>query len=122
MLSEDPICSVELDIMKDCIGREYEELLIKLLKEKNMCFETESELRIRGKPKTPDILFLIPMGLKSDMYDNIHTNNINNNEGDNDEFSIENSVTLNNSDIDNNNYYVINWIDSKAMVLYSLLI
>ena len=117
MISEDPICSVELDIIRECIGREYEELLVKLLNDKNMCFETESQLRSRGKPKTPDILFLIPMGLKAEIFDAIHTTNTTNQLDNIDDYSIDNSTALNNSNVDNNNnnYYVINWIDSKAM-------
>jgi len=51
---------------KECIGTEYEEYLIDRLNEKKLCFETESELRSRGKPKTPDILFLIPMAIPRD--------------------------------------------------------
>lgn len=38
-------------------------MLNELLRSKHMCFETEEELRKKGKPKTPDVLFLIPMGL-----------------------------------------------------------
>jgi hypothetical protein len=61
LIANDPICSPELEQVKECLGREYEELLISLLNQKKMCFETEAELRLRGKPKTPDILFQIPM-------------------------------------------------------------
>lgn len=61
LIADDPICSPELEQVKECLGREYEELLIDLLKQKKMCFETEAELRARGKPKTPDVLFQIPM-------------------------------------------------------------
>ena len=60
-IENDPNCSVECNLSRECIGREYEELLIKKLTEKQMCFETEAELRSKGKPKTPDILFLIPV-------------------------------------------------------------
>lgn len=28
------------------------------------CFETESELRLQGKPKTPDVLLMVPLALK----------------------------------------------------------
>ena len=51
--------------LKECVGREYEEYLIDRLTQQKMCFETEAELRSRGKPKTPDILFLIPMAVRS---------------------------------------------------------
>ena len=59
----DPLCSHEVDLMKECAGKEFEALLLQQLRSKHMCFETEAELRGRGKPKTPDILFLIPMGV-----------------------------------------------------------
>ena len=59
----DPLCSHEIDLMKECAGKEFEALLLQQLRSKHMCFETEAELRSRGKPKTPDILFLIPMGV-----------------------------------------------------------
>ena len=31
------------------------------LRNLSICFETEAELRLRGKPKTPDIVLMIPM-------------------------------------------------------------
>lgn len=69
LLEMDPVCSQELELVKECLGREYEEMLISLLNDKKMCFETESQLRSRGKPKTPDILFLIPMATKTTTLD-----------------------------------------------------
>ena len=60
-MAKDPFCAHPLEQLKECVGKEYEEYLIARLQEKNLCFETEAELRSRGKPKTPDILFLIPM-------------------------------------------------------------
>lgn len=60
-IENDPNCNVEINLTRECIGKEYEELLIKKLIDKGMCFETETELRSKGKPKTPDILFLIPI-------------------------------------------------------------
>lgn len=60
-MANDPFCSHPFEQMKECVGKEYEEYLIARLQEKCLCFETEAELRSRGKPKTPDILFLIPM-------------------------------------------------------------
>ena len=38
--------------------------MIELLHQRKICFETEAELRARGKPKTPDILLLIPMAVE----------------------------------------------------------
>ena len=60
-MASDPFCSHPCEQLKECVGKEYEEYLIARLHDKRMCFETEAELRSRGKPKTPDILFLIPM-------------------------------------------------------------
>ena len=60
-ISEDPFNSYQNDVLKQFIGKEYEELLIEMLTDRKMCFETEEELRNKGKPKTPDIVFLIPM-------------------------------------------------------------
>ena len=60
-IANDSICSHESSQIQECMGREYEELLISMLNRMKMCFETEADLRLRGKPKTPDILFLIPM-------------------------------------------------------------
>lgn len=59
----DPLCSLESDQLKECTGKEFEALLLQQLQAKKMCFETEAELRNKGKPKTPDILFLVPMGV-----------------------------------------------------------
>ena len=50
MLCDDPVCSFEVDIVKECLGREYEQLLIDLLRQRHMCFETESDQRSRGAP------------------------------------------------------------------------
>ena len=60
-ISKDPFNSYQNDVLKTFVGKEYEELLITLLTDRRMCFETEEELRSKGKPKTPDVLFLIPM-------------------------------------------------------------
>jgi Protein of unknown function TPD sequence-motif len=92
-IMSDPLCSVECDQQKECSGKEYESLLMQQLLARNMCFETEAALRNRGKPKTPDILLLIPMGV-----DNIQRNS---------------------SKVDKQQRsprpHVINWIDSKGM-------
>jgi hypothetical protein len=61
---EDPCSSQSADAVKHCMGQEFEELLYGALKERNICFETEAELRLQGKPKTPDALLLFPMGVK----------------------------------------------------------
>ena len=28
------------------------------------CFETEAELRLQGKPKTPDVLLMVPLAVR----------------------------------------------------------
>lgn len=63
--AQDLTCSHEISQLSECSGREYEEFLIENLIRLHMCFETEVDLRSRGKPKTPDILFLIPMATKT---------------------------------------------------------
>lgn len=92
-IMSDPLCSVECDQLKECSGKEYELLLMQQLLARNMCFETEAALRSRGKPKTPDILLLIPMGVHD-----IQRNTSN---------KEKQQRTL--------RPHVINWIDSKGM-------
>jgi hypothetical protein len=90
MIAADTSSAPDVDLLKEASGKEYEELLIDLLNKRNMCFETEVELRSKGKPKTPDILFSIPMAVALS--------------------ELEQSRSA-----DHSNYAVINWIDSKAM-------
>jgi hypothetical protein len=98
LIGTDQFCSHDIDQLKECLGKEYEELLIELLNQKQMCFETESDLRNRGKPKTPDILFLIPMAMNCKTFNTIDGQN-------------EQEQLL----IKNRSLVIINWIDSKAM-------
>lgn len=91
-IRSDPLCNLESDQLKECSGKEYESLLFQQLVARNMCFETEADLRNRGKPKTPDILLLIPMGVQ--------------------DFR-EVSSTFRSEQHQRPN--VINWIDSKGM-------
>ena len=90
MIALDPSSSPGVDLLKECIGKEYEELLVNLLKSRHMCFETEVELRSKGKPKTPDILFSIPMAVALNSFEQQSVN-------------------------DSSGYAIVNWIDSKAM-------
>ena len=62
-MSEDPYNSQPCNQMQECIGNEFEEYLVERLRGMKLCFETEAELRLRGKPRTPDILFSIPVAL-----------------------------------------------------------
>lgn len=132
LLEMDPVCSHELELVKECSGREYEEMLINLLNEKKMCFETESQLRSRGKPKTPDVLFLIPMATKITSVDVCdHSNQTPETPN-----TVSNPTVLQDTKVDaeqggrplrlsaggtsiitngSGSKVVINWIDSKAM-------
>ena len=122
LLEMDPVCSHELEQLKECLGREYEELLINLLNQKKMCFETEQELRSRGKPKTPDILFLIPMAIKCNATD-VRDNGFPSSgaaSGSRSLYQEDNTRnnTMNGSETpmySQQTKVVINWIDSKAM-------
>lgn len=64
-IAHDSSCSHEVTQLQECCGREYEEMLIEYLQRLGACFETEADLRAKGKPKTPDILFSIPMATKT---------------------------------------------------------
>lgn len=55
-----PLHSRECNI----IGMEYEIRLQTRLKEMDIPFETENELRIKGTAKTPDILLSMPLGIR----------------------------------------------------------
>ena len=100
-ITNDPLCSLEVDQMKECTGIEFEALLLQQLQARNMCFETEAELRNRGKPKTPDILLLIPMGI------------LNIEDGEHD--STKNQRQQHKQTSNSQRPCVINWIDSKGM-------
>lgn len=88
MISMDPSSAPHVDLLKEVSGAQYEDLLTALLTSRRMCFETEVELRSKGKPKTPDILFLVPMAVALSEAEQRHSDQA---------------------------YAVINWIDSKAM-------
>mmetsp|Transcript_16268 Transcript_16268/g.24513 ORF Transcript_16268/g.24513 Transcript_16268/m.24513 type:complete len:247 (-) Transcript_16268:389-1129(-) len=83
---EDPYSSHSCDAVKHCIGREFEELLYDSMRSRQMCFETESDLRLQGKPKTPDVLFLFPMGVRVPVKGEVR-----------------------------GEWQIVHWIDSKAM-------
>ena len=65
-ISEDLVCSLESTLIAECYGREYENVLVEHLKRLHLCFETEQELRSKGRSKTPDALFLIPMATSTE--------------------------------------------------------
>lgn len=60
-ISIDKFCSPVIDNFKEISGHFYEELLQQLLKAKHMSFETEEDLKRKGRSRTPDIYFTIPM-------------------------------------------------------------
>lgn len=113
-IMNDPLCSLEGDQLKECTGKEFEALLLQQLQARRMCFETEAELRNRGKPKTPDILLLIPMGVLDNQK----------NQSKNGKFNYQ-TAQLQNQQLHPQHQqpqsnksqrpYVINWIDSKGM-------
>lgn len=59
--ADDNSYSIENELIKHCVGCEYESILVEKMTEKGLCFETETEMRQQGKSKTPDALLLIPM-------------------------------------------------------------
>ncbi len=62
-ICEDHVLSHTSNQIKDVIGKVYEDFLIQKLVDRKMVFETENDLRNKGHSKTPDIHFLIPMGI-----------------------------------------------------------
>lgn len=139
MIAEDHNNSVEANLIKESTGKDYEDILIDLLRARHMCFETEEESRAKGKPKTPDILFLIPMATTRSKYDpdsaqnasSIFGNNTNNGNTNYPPSTPKRSPSKRSNSLNNNSvfsasggvntmmqtddYIVINWIDSKAM-------
>jgi hypothetical protein len=64
LIGHDLLNAPDIDLMKDLVGKEYEVMLEKLLKKRYMEFETEEDSRRKGRQKTPDILFTIPMAVR----------------------------------------------------------
>jgi hypothetical protein len=124
MITEDPNHSIEAELIKESIGKNYENHLIDMVTKRHMCFETEEESRSKGKPKTPDILFLIPMATIRTKYDPAEiafshgrenlTSSVSSSSS-SATSSSSSSQTLQNINLQSNDYVVINWIDSKAM-------
>jgi hypothetical protein len=61
MISRDLTDAPSISVLKESMGKEYEQLLVRLLDNYHFVYETESDMRKKGKPKTPDIWFTIPM-------------------------------------------------------------
>ncbi|XP_061897415.1 CDAN1-interacting nuclease 1 isoform X3 [Entelurus aequoreus] len=53
-----------VDCIKHAIGQEHEVLLCDKLKEKNLSFLDENQLRARGYDKTPDIILEVPIAVE----------------------------------------------------------
>jgi hypothetical protein len=60
----DPIDGPQHSRECNILGMEYEIRLQKRLRDMDIPFETEDELRIKGTAKTPDILLSIPLGMR----------------------------------------------------------
>lgn len=69
LFAQDAGCSPQIDLLKETCGREYEALLVTILNTYHMSYETEVEMRKKGKPKTPDIWFTIPMAVACNDYE-----------------------------------------------------
>jgi hypothetical protein len=61
LINNDLYEAPHINVIKESMGREYERLLTSLLNKYHFLYETESEMRKKGKPKTPDVWFTIPM-------------------------------------------------------------
>lgn len=94
----DPIYGPRHDRERRIIGVEYEIMLEQILLEKGIPFETESQLRIKGTARTPDILLSCPIGVKIA----VHSRNRNQSK---------------NAHLAGKEYQwkVVCWIDSKAL-------
>jgi hypothetical protein len=79
----------------------------------NMCFETESELRSKGKPKTPDVLLLIPMAVF--IPHKIRRNQKSVTFNDQNSELMKGKCTQYTEDGNGGDCYIVNWIDSKAI-------
>lgn len=110
-ISKDPLNSNEKENLKSCVGREFEELLQNYLDKKHICYETEMELRAKGKPRTPDALLLIPMAVKVKA-NKRYTADSNTTTTNNNTINVKNSGS---NSSDNDGYHIVNWIDSKGM-------
>jgi hypothetical protein len=72
MIANDIADSPNISIIKESMGKEYEQLLTVLLNKYHFIYETEGEMRKKGKPKTPDIWFTIPMATLCSKYETMH--------------------------------------------------
>lgn len=69
MIKHDTINSPDIQFIKENSGKYYELLLIQLLNQRHIIYETEEDSKRKGRPKTPDILLMIPMAVKLNLFD-----------------------------------------------------
>ena len=101
-IAEDPLNSTDCFLKNELSGKEFEDLLINQLDSKGLCYETEEVSRMRGKPKTPDILFLIPMAVLPSVKPETSING-------------KPKASSTKRDCKTAEPVIVNWIDSKAM-------
>ncbi|XP_058255923.1 CDAN1-interacting nuclease 1 isoform X3 [Hemibagrus wyckioides] len=53
-----------VDCIKHAIGQEHEEILREKLRERNLSFVDENQLRAKGYDKTPDIILEVPIAVE----------------------------------------------------------
>lgn len=63
-MDADPDTGPANDRVRRIVGAEYELLLQRKLRGRRVPYESEDELRVRGLAKTPDVRFLIPLGVR----------------------------------------------------------
>lgn len=81
---------------------------------KDIPFETEAELRVRGTARTPDILLSCPVGLRVRRREPRNPLYANDNEEGEGTISRQNQSLVDLDDDDNYEWKVICWIDSKV--------
>lgn len=69
LIQQDLTDAPDISLIKEAMGKEYENLLVSLCNSYHFLYETESEMRKKGKPKTPDIWFTIPMAIICSKYE-----------------------------------------------------
>jgi len=114
--NSDPLYGPRFDRERQYVGVEYEILLERSLSSMNIAFETEEQLRVRGTPRTPDILFSCPMAIKVPKEilgkANGNANGSGNKNNSGNKAKHENVVAV---DEDGGVWKMICWIDSKAL-------
>ena len=121
----DPLYGPQNDVIRHSIGIQYEMILEESLKELSIPFQTESQLRVLGSSRTPDILLQVPIAIK------VYRNKKEKKKKNDDQIDVNSTtakpessskegieeVHSTNGDEDDEDFEwkVICWIDSKAM-------